>query len=280
MVLVLPVPRSIVSPPAGMVALPVMASDVPADSVPPSWCTPVLAPPPLVMMRLPPAVTLAVVVTRPVVVAPVMVAVLAPSLMLPPVEMASLTAMLLPASRVSAFVCAVVKPLVTVRLFTACSNTGPLPSWVTTAPAVMRLSAVAKVPNSRLVAPRSSFSAGGVFADPATPSMSGPAPPLATVSTMFRFNGSSSSTPVLPNGADRSELPRKSSVPLPDTSTRPPSPPRAPPRAFAAPWKRVPPSAHTTTSPPSPAPVALASSSAPGCTTTCRALRSRALPPW
>ena len=45
---------------------------------------------------------------------------------------------------------------------------------------------------------------------------------------------------------------------MPDTSTKPPSPPLLPPLALTVPWKRVSPSAHTITFPPSPASVASA----------------------
>ncbi len=82
----------------------------------------------------------------------------------------------------------------------------------------------------------------------------GSAPAFATV----MFLGSRSSVPLVPAGALRSALPRKTRASLPDTSAKPPFPPSAPPRAESAPSKRVPRSDHTTTLPPSPATVASA----------------------
>ncbi len=84
--------------------------------------------------------------------------------------------------------------------------------------------------------------------------------PLAA--SMVRFKGSSSRLPALPPlpaAALASTVPANSKLPLPDTSTWPPSPPPAPPRAAMLPWKALWPSAHTTTVPPAPTSVALAS---------------------
>ena len=55
-----------------------------------------------------------------------------------------------------------------------------------------------------------------------------------------------------PDGAATSTAPANPSDRLPDTSTNPPSPPSAPPRAESAPAKRVSPSDHATIVPPFP----------------------------
>ena len=57
----------------------------------------------------------------------------------------------------------------------------------------------------------------------------------ASVRPILTSAGSSSSEPFLPRGALASAVPRNSSVCLPDTSIRPPSPPYAPPRALISP---------------------------------------------
>ena len=64
--------------------------------------------------------------------------------------------------------------------------------------------------------------------------------------------GSSSSVPVLPCAAEVLTVPANASVPLLDVSTKPPSPPKAPPLAEMLPAKRVWPSAQTATLPPLP----------------------------
>ena len=56
---------------------------------------------------------------------------------------------------------------------------------------------------------------------------------------MVRLAGSSSSRPVSPCAADVSTSPWKNRYCLPETSTVPPSPPAAPPRAATSPWKPV-----------------------------------------
>ena len=101
---------------------------------------------------------------------------------------------------------------------------------------------------------------------------------VSTLLLMVRFVGSSSSMPACPRGAVRSELPRKSRNTLPETSTNPPSPDVAPPRASAAPKNRVVSSDHTTAVPPLPLPVALASIRTPAATWVVCALRSGPLP--
>ena len=89
--------------------------------------------------------------------------------------------------------------------------------------------------------------------------------------------GSSNNVPVAPCAARVSTVPWKTSVPLPEVSTKPPWPDVAPPRASIAPLKSVLPSAQTLTVPPSPAFVALAlmRTSAPTCV-RCAV----ATPPW
>jgi hypothetical protein len=74
---------------------------------------------------------------------------------------------------------------------------------------------------------------------------------LAAVEIVMSL-GSSSSDPVAPSGARVSTLPSKARVCFPETSTRPPSPPRAPPRAEIVPAKRVVSSDQTMTLPPRP----------------------------
>ena len=176
--------------------LPVIASDA-ADRLALNACTPVLPPPPLLIVKMAPALTFAATVTAPLVVNPVMPELLALSEMLPPVLIALLTITLLPASSESALAATELKPCVTVMSPTACNNTDPKPSWVATAPAVIVLAAVAKAPKASVPEDRSAVAIDRL------PSMSGP------VLTISRLAGSSSSRPVLPLGAERSELPLK-----------------------------------------------------------------------
>ena len=83
--------------------------------------------------------------------------------------------------------------------------------------------------------------------------------PVSSAFTLIVISvGSSSKVPVTPNGARVSTRPLKAKVCLPDVSTKPPSPPFAPPRAAMLPWKVVLPSDQTTTWPPLPLSVALA----------------------
>ena len=72
----------------------------------------------------------------------------------------------------------------------------------------------------------------------------------ACVSSMVMSVGSSNSVPVTPFGARVSTLPSYTSDCLPETSTKPPSPPRSPPRALTLPWYRVRPSDQIATVPP------------------------------
>ena len=115
------------------------------------------------------------------------------------------------------------------------------------------------------------------------PAMSSPnsievsAPPtcllsLVMVSLMVISRGSRRMSPCLPCTAPTSTKPRKASLSLPDTSTWPPSPPAAPPRAVMAPSKRVSWFDHTTTSPPAPCWRALAVMRAPATTVVLSAL--------
>ena len=92
--------------------------------------------------------------------------------------------------------------------------------------------------------------------------------------------GSSRSVPVAPSGARVSTAPSKASVCLPDTSTKPPSPPRTPPRAEIVPANRVASSAQTMTLPPCPASRASALKVAAAPISVLRALRIAALAPW
>ena len=82
-------------------------------------------------------------------------------------------------------------------------------------------------------------------------SLPGPAP-----STMTTSVGSSSKEPIAPFAALVSTLPLNSNVPFPEVSTKPPSPPSAPPFAEINPLNRVTSSAHTITRPPSPESIA------------------------
>ncbi len=95
--------------------------------------------------------------------------------------------------------------------------------------------------------------------------------------TMLRSAGSSSRLPMAPCAALVSTCPLKSSRPCEDTSTWPPLPVAAPPRASMLPAKSVARELHTTTWPPSPLAPADASSRAPAATVVSRACASG---PW
>src|SRR5262249_8450386 len=73
---------------------------------------------------------------------------------------------------------------------------------------------------------------------------------------MKKSSGSSSSVPALPRGAPAFTFPLNASWPWLDVSTKPPLPPRLPPRARMVPAKVVWLSDHRTTLPPSPRRVA------------------------
>src|SRR5450755_945859 len=135
---------------------------------------------------------------------------------------------------------ATVSGAVTLRPRCAASVTSPVASKVATVVALIWL------PNP-----------GNWLASRVRPTRSSPGVPstLAT-NPMVSDVGSSSNWPVVPFGALRSAPPWKSSVPLPETSTCPPSPPLMPPRALARPAYVVVPSAQTTILPPSPLTVA------------------------
>ena len=98
-----------------------------------------------------------------------------------------------------------------------------------------------------------------------SPSWPSCAPLPAVPPVMMMLVGSSSKVPRRPSGACVLTWPRKIREPLPDTSTRPPSPPLCPPWAETLPRKLVASSAHTTTLPASPCSraSALISTSAP-----------------
>ena len=100
------------------------------------------------------------------------------------------------------------------------------------------------------------------------------------VAWIVRLFGSSSSVPVLPAAARRSTDPVKSSNCLPDTSTKPPSPLSAPPRAETLPANWVFLSDHITTLPPLPAVRASALIEAPASTVVVRAFRRSGDAPW
>ena len=92
--------------------------------------------------------------------------------------------------------------------------------------------------------------------------------------------GSSSNVPALPFGARVSTTERNCKVFLPDTSTNPPSPLWAPPRALMLPALRVWSSAQTMMRPPPPSTVASALSVAPASTNVRCALGTSGLLPW
>ena len=100
----------------------------------------------------------------------------------------------------------------------------------------------------------------------------------APAATMLISVGSSNQDPSFPLSADVSTLPVAiDKSPLPEVSTKPPSPPPAPPRASILPLKDVVPSAHTTTLPPLPESSALALMLAFVPTTVAFAVGT---PPW
>ena len=109
---------------------------------------------------------------------------------------------------------------VTSRLNCEARVTLPVASSVATLAAVIWLLAPGAPAAS--VLPTRSSPVGGV-------------PSTSATRPMVRFCGSSNRLPVVPRGARRSAAPSKASDPLPETSIRPPSPPSAPPRAFACP---------------------------------------------
>ena len=100
----------------------------------------------------------------------------------------------------------------------------------------------------------------------------GCAPGVKTVSLTMMFCGSISNSPLAPAVARRSTVPKTSSAPWPEISTKPPLPPAGPPRAESAPYISVRSSELMTSMPPSPAPVASARISAPRSTTVVRAM--------
>src|SRR5262249_28406303 len=103
---------------------------------------------------------------------------------------------------------------------------------------------------------------------------------VAVVMSML-LSGSSSQLPALPCGAGASTeaLAPMFSVPLPEVSTQPPSPPDGPPLARMVPLNAVAPSDQTATVPPLPLPVALASMTAPTAMLVLSALRTKGSAP-
>ena len=186
-------------------------------------CAPV--PPPRVSDTVPVASSVLFTATRPVPLAPPLAGSLATSTRLAvPLcrRMGWLMSMLLPAFRVSDRPELEVMAASTAMLLVACSKTGLVRSCCSTAVAVMTL----------LTPPAANASVGVLRSSPVVASpLTSAGPPL-----MVRLVGSSNRLPDRPAGAWRSTLPRKSRYCLPDTSTCPPSPPAAPPRAAIWPW--------------------------------------------
>ena len=97
--------------------------------------------------------------------------------------------------------------------------------------------------------------------------------PDASVATMFRSVGSSSSDPPFPAGARRLTSPVRETA-VPDTSARPPLPPSAPPRTSIEPAIAVSTDDSTVTVPPLPLPIPRAVTKAPFAIETPRAVGS------
>ena len=146
-------------------------------------------------------------------------------------------------------------PVIVVRIvMSPASEASPAePVWITTFPesrAASRTSTSSTAPSPLVVNGSASLPSPVMFV------LGNSGTGTSTIVILF---GSSSRVPLAPLGAVRSTLPVNARLSLPETSTKPPSPLSAPPRAVIVPPKRVPWSAQTMTVPPSPWVIASAS---------------------